>query len=391
MINKQLINEEVQEYITQNLYSDLSKLRFRKSPFNNISSLELVQQIQGKKIAQKKLPFLYNNNRIIYPPHLNLEQASSQSTALYKKKIIKGKNGIDLTGGTGIDCYFISENATNFFYVEPNYELLEIVKHNFFSLKKRDIHFINKTAEEFISENTQSFDFIYLDPSRRDVNKNKKIKIMDLSPNILDLQNQLFKFTSKIFIKLSPLLDLQKVIDQLPISNIYIVSVKNETKELVLELRSEKLEYLNNPYIHCVNLETKQPDFHFNWQDEKLSDTPSYSLPKSYLYQPNSSLLKSGAFKLIGNKFKLEKLHSNTHIYTSEKKIEDFPGRILSIIDKNFNPKKTNNKKFNIISKNYPIKPEEIKKKYNLIEGGDNYLIFTRSLEGNVCILAESI
>lgn len=391
VINAQLINKDVQEYINNNLYSNLSELIVKKSPFTGLSSLELVQQIQGKKIAQKKVPILYENNPIIYPPHINLEQASSQSTAIFKQSMITGKIGIDLTGGTGIDSFFLSENTEEFYYVEPNLELLEIVKHNFSVLGKKNVKFINKTAEDFISKNTCLFDFIYIDPSRRDENKNKKIELKDLLPNILNLLNKLFKFSTSIFIKLSPLLDLQRAIEQLPILKIYIISVKNETKELLVQLNPQNKMHPFNPYIHCVNLQSDQPDFCFYWQEEKISPTPSYSNPKSYLYLPNSSLLKSGAFKQISYKFKINKLHSNSHIYTSENKLENFPGRTFLIIDKNFNPKKSVHKKFNIISRNYPIKPEEIKKKYQLMDGGNKYLIFTRSLQRNHCILAEII
>lgn len=391
MINTHLLHKEVQEYIANHLNSNISELRFKKSPFTGISSFELIQQIQGKKISQKKFPFLYENNEIIYPPHINLEQASSQSTALFKQSIINGKTGIDLTGGTGIDSFFLSEQTKEFYYVEPNLDLLEIVKHNFTVLGKKNVNFINKTAEEFISSNSTHFDFIYLDPSRRDENKNKKIDLKDLFPNILNLKDTLFKFSKSIFSKLSPLLDLQRAIDQLPISKIYIVSIKNETKELIVQLNPEDKINLYNPYVHCINLESGQPDFCYFWQEEKISPIPSYSIPKSYLYIPNSSLLKSGAFKQLGIKFSIDKLHSNSHMYTSESKIENFPGRTFILIDKNFNPKKTSQKQFNIISRNYPLKPEEIKKKYKLVDGGTKYLIFTRSLQGNICMLAESI
>jgi hypothetical protein len=391
VINIQLTNKDVQEYIINNLHSDLSELRLKKSPFTGLSSLELIQQIQGKKIAQKKIPFLYENNQIIYPPHINLEQSSSQNTAIFKKSIIKGKTGVDLTGGSGIDSFFLSENTENFYFVEPNHELIEIVKHNFSILGKKNVKFINKTAEDFISDNTSLFDFIYIDPSRRDENKNKKIELKDLLPNILNLLSKFFKFSASIFIKLSPILDLQRAIEQLPILKIYIISVKNETKELLMQLAPESKINPSNPYVLCVNLLSTQPDFCFYWQEEKKSPSPTYSNPKSYLYLPNSSLLKSGAFKQICYKFKIDKLHSNSHIYTSVKKLEDFPGRTFLIIEKNFNPKKSIQKKFNIISRNYPLKPEEIKKKYQLMDGGNKYLIFTRSLQGNHCILAESI
>ncbi len=389
MINKNLLQKEVQHYISDNLNSDISILRMKKSPFKEVSSLEIVQQIQGKKIARSKFPFLLKEEEIIYPPHLNLEQASSESTAKFKQKLISEKKGADLTGGTGIDSYFISEQTEEFYYIEPNPELLETVKHNFSVLKRENCSFINKTAEDFLSENSSHFDFVYLDPSRRDENKNKKILLEDLIPNVFTLQEKLIETSSQVFIKLSPLLDLQQTIQQLPISDIHIISLKNEVKELLIKLNTEKEKTNENPLIHCYNLESGQPEFSLHWLEEKQAPTPSYSQPKSHLYIPNASILKSGAFKLIACKYDLEKLHPNTHIYTSDEIIPDFPGRIFLTLDSSFNPSKSERKKYNIIIRNYPLKIEEIKKKYKLTEGGDKYLIFTKTQDKNLCILAE--
>ncbi|MDR2121512.1 MAG: class I SAM-dependent methyltransferase [Flavobacteriaceae bacterium] len=389
MINKNLLNAEIQHYITENLKSDISVIRMKKSPFPGVSSLEIVQQIQGKKIAQTKFPFLADNNQIIYPPHLNLEQASSQSTARFKQKIISGRKGLDLTGGTGIDSFFLSTSSDEFYYVEPDWGLLEIVKHNFSVLGKKNIVFINQTAEEFLSENTHHFDFIYLDPSRRDKNKNKKVSLEDLLPNVILLQEKLLETAPSLFIKLSPLLDLQQAIDQLSVSAIFIVSLKNEVKELIVQLNKNPKNNDKDPFITCVNLETRQPYFSFHRLEEKRAENPEYSLPELYLYMPNASILKSGAFKLVGKKYNLKKLHPNTHIYTSKEIVPDFPGRIFTILDSHFNPQRSEQKKFTVISRNYPLKPEEIRKKYKLTEGGEKYLFFTRAKNDNLCILAE--
>ncbi|MGM5629533.1 class I SAM-dependent methyltransferase [Apibacter raozihei] len=388
MINQELLNKNVQKFITDNLRADLVSMRMKKSPFTGISSLELTQQIQGKKIAESKFPFLTKNDEIIYPPHLNLEQASSEITAKFKQTFISGKKGIDLTGGTGIDSLFLSQSSEIFYYVEPSKELLEITCHNFQKLNRNFIQSFNQTAENFLSENDEFFDFIYMDPSRRDFNKNKKFLLEDLIPNIIELQKDLISKSDQVYIKLSPLMDIQQTIEKINVSEIYLISVKNEMKELLVKLsKSDRKEF--NPTIHCVNLESNQPDFSFQWNDEKNSVTPIYSNPEQYLLFPNASIMKAGAFKLISHQFKLKKLESNTHIYTSNIKFENFPGRIFSIIDSNFNVKKSKIKTFNIICRNYPIKIEEIKNKYKLKEGGDKYLIFTQSLKKNLCILAE--
>lgn len=390
MINKNLLNKEVQKYITNNLSSDLSEIRLKKSPFKNVTSLEIVQQIQGKKIAITKFPFLTKQKNIIYPPHINLEQASSQSTALFKQKIIKGEKGIDLTGGTGIDSYFISEYAKEFYFIEPDVNLIDLVIHNFHALNRTHINFINNTAENFLNQNQDFFNFIYLDPSRRDENKNKKFLLEDLFPNILQIRDILTNKSTNIYIKLSPLLDIQKTVEQLNLSDIYILAVKNEVKELLVKLNPQT-SLNTNPHIHCFNLETFQPEFSFYKDEEKNITNVVFSSLEKYLFMPNNSILKSGAFKLISLRFNLKKLHPNTHLYTSDNFIENFPGRIFEIIETDFSPSKNIHNKYNIINRNYPLNTEQIKKKYSIKEGGENYIFFTRTINKNICFLAKRI
>lgn len=390
MINKNLLDKEVQKYITNNLSSDLSEIRLKKSPFKNVTSLEIVQQIQGKKIALTKFPFLNKQKNIIYPPHINLEQASSQSTALFKQKIIKGEKGIDLTGGTGIDSYFISEYAKEFYFIEPDVNLMDLVIHNFHALNRAHINFINNTAENFLDQNQDFFNFIYLDPSRRDENKNKKFLLEDLFPNILQIRDILTNKSTNVYIKLSPLLDIQKTIEQLNLSDIYILAVKNEVKELLVKLNPQT-SFNTNPHIHCFNLETFQPEFSFYKDEEKNITNVVFSSPEKYLFMPNNSILKSGAFKLISLRFNLKKLHPNTHLYTSDNFIENFPGRFFEIIETDFSPSKNIHNKYNIINRNYPLNTEQIKKKYSIKEGGENYIFFTRTINKNICFLAKRI
>ncbi|WP_260209441.1 class I SAM-dependent methyltransferase [Apibacter adventoris] len=390
MINKNLLDKEVQKYIVDNLSSDLSEIRLKKSPFKNVTSLEIVQQIQGKKIAITKFPFLSKQKNIIYPPHINLEQASTQSTALFKQKIIKGEKGIDLTGGTGIDSYFISEYAKEFYFIEPDVNLMDLVIHNFQALNRTHINFINNTAENFLNQNQDFFNFIYLDPSRRDENKNKKFLLEDLFPNILQIRDILTNKSTNVYIKLSPLLDIQKTVEQLNLSDIYILAVKNEVKELLVKLNPQT-SLNTNPHIHCFNLETFQPEFSFYKDEEKNITNVVFSSLEKYLFMPNNSILKSGAFKLISLRFNLKKLHPNTHLYTSDNFIENFPGRIFEIIETDFSPSKNIHNKYNIINRNYPLNTEQIKKKYSIKEGGENYIFFTCTINKNICFIAKRI
>ncbi|KQK25816.1 methyltransferase [Chryseobacterium aquaticum] len=379
-MKREILNSEIQEYINANLNADLHSLLLKKSPFPEVSMQEIVQQIKGKQVAQKKFPFLLKEG-IIFPPQLNLEQSSSDKTALYKSKILKGKKFIDLTSGFGIDAYYLSQNFEDITLVEQNPELLQIVQHNWSILGKKAT-FINIKLEDFLVENKESFDVIYLDPARRDNNRNKVFLLEDLSPNILEIQDKLLSISKQVVIKLSPLIDLKYLVSVLKnVIQIDIIAVKNDVKEIVVFLSNENSDKIK---CHCINLDIGESDFQFYFGDEENA-LAEFSEPEKFIYIPNNTILKAGIFNLISDKFKLKKLHPNTHIYTSEIRINDFPGRIfeMEVVDGKQIKKKG---QFNIISKNYPLKPEEIKKKHSLKDGGNDYLIFTQSKKGKIIL-----
>lgn len=379
MVNK-LLHSDVQKYINANLNTDLHSLLLKKSPFSEVSMQEIVQQIKGRQVAQKKFPFLLKEG-IIFPPQLNLEQASSEKTALYKSEILKGKKFIDLTSGFGIDAYYLSENFDEVTLVEQNSELLEIVENNW-AVLGRKAKFINQKLEDFLNENEEKYDVIYLDPARRDNNKNKVFLLEDLSPNILEIQERLLSISDEVVIKLSPLIDLKYLVSVLQdISRIDIIALKNDVKEVVVFLSNGNSGEI---ICNCVNLESGESTFTYKFGQEENAQS-EYAEPEKFLYIPNNSILKAGIFNLISERFNLKKFHPNTHLYTSNEKVEDFPGRILEIemVDNKQIKKKS---QFNIISKNYPLKPDEIKKKYGLKDGGDEYLIFTQSKKGKIIV-----
>lgn len=380
----EILNKEVQNYINANLETDLQSLLLKKSPFSEVSMQEMVQQIKGKKVAHRKFPFLLKEN-IVFPPNLNLEQASSQSTAEFKADNLNGKKFLDLTCGFGIDAYFLSQNFEEITLVEKNPELLDVVKHNWKILNKKAT-FVNENLEHFLAKNSESFDVIYLDPARRDSEKNKKFLLEDLSPNLLEIQDQLLEISSQIIIKLSPLIDISYLISVLKnVAKIQIIAVRNEVKELIVFL--EKARKGDDVEISCINLESDDAEFAFQFKEEKTA-VSAFSEPQQFLYIPNNAVLKSGAFNLISQFFNGKKLHPNTHFYTSDKRIERFPGRILEInmIDSKHIRK---GEKYNIISKNYPLSPDEIKKKYKILDGGNCYLIFTQTQNRKIILKSQ--
>ncbi len=379
-VGSKVLNKEIQNYINANLNTDLHTLLLKKSPFPEVSMHEIVQQIKGKQVAERKFPFLLKEG-ILFPPQLNLEQSSSEKTALYKSEFLKGNKFIDLTSGFAIDAFYLSQNFDNITLIEQNTELLKIVENNW-GILGRKAKFINLKLEEFLKENQEHFDVIYLDPARRDEQKNKVFLLEDLSPDILEIQEKLRSISNQVVIKLSPLIDLKYLVSVLPgISRIDIIALKNDVKEVVVFLSNDNTDKI---ICNCVNLESNESVFSFTFGEEETTQS-EYSEPERYIYIPNHSILKAGVFNLISQKFGLKKLHPNSHIYTSSERIEDFPGRILEMesVDSKSIKKKS---QFNIITKNYPLKPEEIKKKYGLKDGGDQYLIFTQSKKGKIIL-----
>jgi precorrin-6B methylase 2 len=383
------LQKEIQRYIYESRKSDFRKISLQKSPFPNVSSAELAQQIKARQIAESKFPSFYKTENLIYPPGLNLEQSSSELTAQYKSNLVSGKLMADLTSGFGVDSFAFSKRFSQVISVEKNENLNEIVAHNLKKLGRENIRIVSSGFEEFLNQNpNQKFDLIYLDPSRRK-NTQRKFRLEDLEPDILIWMNRFFEQTEKLMVKLSPLLDLSAAVNELKfVHEIHIVAVKNEVKELLLACRDSQNE---NPLIHCVNLNSNQENFRFYKSEESEAES-KFSIPKKYIYEPNAAVLKSGAFKLAGERFGLGKLHPNTHLYTSEDLKKEFPGKIYEVEAELKNPKKEIEKRpFHLLAKNYPLKTEEIRKKYKTKEGIGETLIFTKSIDGNHIFKAKRI
>lgn len=380
------MNAEIQDFISKNLTINISELLLKKPVFEQVSNKELAQQIIGRNVALKKFPFLAIDG-ILFPPQLNLEQASSQATAEFKAEMMSGNYFLDLTCGFGIDAFFISKQFAEVTLVEQNENLLNLVKHNW-NVLGRKAHFVHQNLEDFLQENTQKFDLIYIDPARRDQENKKKFLLEDLSPNLLKINDLLLSISDKILIKLSPLIDLKYLLTTLSfIERIDIVAVKNEVKEILIFQNKHKKD--EKTLCRCVNLQSEEPIFSFYFENTENMQV-NYSIPQSFIYIPNNSLLKSGAFNLISTHFGIKKLHFNTHLYTSDEIISNFSGRILKI--KPISSKEIEkNGQYNIISKNYPISADEIKKKYKIKDGGRNYLIFTQSIRGKEIILGTPL
>lgn len=349
-------------------------------------------QLDFTKSIEKKVPEWFLNGQVIPYQSVNLEQSSSEKTALYKAKYLSGKIGIDLTGGLGVDSYFISKGFEKFIHNEPSSELSEIVQHNFKNLRVSNVDFTQYKAEEFPLD--KHFDWVYLDPSRRDSNANRLYKIEDCLPDLTEIQENLLTYSDAIMVKYSPMLDIKLALSKLNnVSDVIILAEKNEVKELVFILRRD---YTSEPKVTCVNLDSGQEEFTFSYTEE-TSQQAHYSAPKGFLYEPNATILKAGAFNTVATRFNLQKLAPNSHLYTSEELKTYFPGRLFSIkAVTNFDKKSLNSivkqGKANIACRNFPLKPEEIRKQLKWKDGGDIYLFFTENFEGQkLAIVTEKV
>lgn len=379
---EKLLSPSVQDYISQHIHVDISQFLLKKSPFPEVSPQEIATQIKGKKVASKKFPSLDIPN-ILFPPQLNLEQTSSETTAKYKSQLVEGERFIDLTTGFGIDAFFLQKKFQHTTLVERNDDLLALVAHNWRTLGAFATY-IHADLEEFLKQNNTIFDCIYLDPARRNQDKRKVFLLEDLSPNILAIMNNLLKLGKKILIKLSPLIDIHYLLSQiLYIQEIHLIAVKNEMKEVLLLIENTEIEK-ENVKIVCANLETSEPIFTAKYGE--IEETVSaFGHTQTWLYMPNSTLQKAGATTLLGKIFELQKLHPNTQLLTGKKEIQNFPGRKWKV--QQIQPKSLKKgQKANIISKNYPMTPEQIKNKYKLKDGGEQYLIFTQDMSGKIVL-----
>ena len=391
-MNINILNKEVQDFINHNLKSDITKLILKGSPFNDVSIQEIAEQIVSKNKCEVKLPTWFNQKNSYYPNKVNIEQTSSEITANYKANLVSGKKIIDITGGFGVDSYCFSKKIEDVTYCEINEELVDIVSYNLQLLNVKNISTYHINGITYLENNNKIFDWIYADPSRRNDDKGKVFLLNDCEPNIPKNLNFLFTKTDNILLKLSPILDIKSVLNELIfVKEVHVIAVENEVKELLLILEKN---YNQNTYIQTINI-TKKDFQKFNFSLD-INYLATFSEPKKYLYEPNAAILKSGEFNQVSEKFKIDKLHKHSHLYTSDNLIE-FPGRRFKIIEslpynKKELKKRLPTKKANITTRNFPETVAKIRKNTGIKDGGNQYLFFTTDCNNkHIILLCEKI
>ncbi|MBQ2188655.1 MAG: SAM-dependent methyltransferase [Bacteroidales bacterium] len=395
------MNTATRDFIESHLKDDVRQLALHKFP-DDVDKVLVLNQIEARQLLSKKVPTWASNPDLLFPRHLSLEQCSSELTAKYKASLVENGNVfVDLTGGLGIDSYFLSEKFKTSYYVENQKELCDLAEHNF-AVLGRKITIVNSDAETFLNQNLR-FDLIFIDPARRDIYNRKMVSLHDCSPDVVDLvetHGRASLHGTTMLIKLSPMLDISMIINELSnIAEIHIVSVKNECKEVLVKIEPGfygEIEYF------CVDLnlvETRHDtSLQFTENDEKSAIPTFATTIRKYLYEPNASIMKSGAFKLISQRFGIDKLYVNSHLYTSDNLISDFPGRVFEVVG--FAPfnKKVKKELLNditeasVATRNFPLTANELRKTLNLKESDRNFVFGTTMMgEKKVVILCKKI
>lgn len=381
------MNTATRDFIESHLKDDVRQLALQKFP-EYVDKTLVLNQIEARQLLQKKVPSWASNPDLLFPKHLSIEQCSSELTAKYKTSLVEnGDVFVDLTGGLGIDSYFLSEKFKTSYYVENQKELCELAEHNF-AVLGRKITVVNSDAETFCWDVACRVhpDLIFIDPARRDVYNRKMVSLHDCTPDVVDIVG-MWRAASvnTVMIKLSPMLDISMIINELPnIEKIHIVAVKNECKEVLVLLRPD---YDGEITIHCVDLSPAGTRHALSLQyaiNDESAAIPTFATTiKKYLYEPNAALMKAGAFKLVSQRFGIDKLHINSHLYTSDNLIPDFPGRIFEVVSSAPFGKKIKKEllkdvtEASVAVRNFPLSANELRKSLNLKESDNNFVFGT--------------
>ena len=383
-----ILTTEIQKYINSQLGVAITKLALQKNPFPEVNWISILNQIAAKSKAKDKLPTYFSTENIIYPSKISVEQTSSEKTAYYKSEIVNGDSLFDITGGFGVDCLFFAKRIKKVTHCEIDVELSAIVSHNFKQFGIENVNCIAGDSFEILSNHKDKLNWIYIDPSRRNDLKGKVFMLKDCLPNVPELLSFYFSKADNILIKTAPILDISAGLSELTkVKRIHIVAIDNEVKELLWELQAE---FVGHPVIKTVNIVHETEEI-FEFELNVNIDSPVLELPKNYLYEPNSAIMKSGGFNEIGIQYSLGKLHPHSHLYTSTECIY-FPGRTFEIqkvfpYSKKEMKAHLENTKANVTTRNFPDSVDDIRKKWKIKDGGTTYCFFTTDLNNDKIVL----
>ena len=368
-----ITNEATRLFISQHANDNVRTLALSAHGKPDIDLPFALDQIAGRQTARRKLPSWYGIDGIVFPPHLSLEQCSSEATALYKQSLVErllcrdagSASFVDLTGGFGVDFSFLASRFGKAIYVERQQRLCDITTHNFKLLGLTQAEVVCGEAESWL-KSMPSVDLVYLDPARRDNQGARTFAIADCTPDVVSLKSLLLEKASKVMIKLSPMLDWRKAVADLGtanVSQVHIVSVDNECKELLVIMSGRQADEVE---VCCVNILTTN--------QTQTSTTSEPSPQQHYLYEPNASIMKAGCYALVEERYAIAQIAPNSHLFVADTLVDDFPGRVFAV-----ERVSTMNKRelrttlegisrANIAVRNFPMTAVELGKRLPLLE-----------------------
>ena len=371
-----MTNQKTLDFIREHIDDDVKLLALQGCKEPDVDMVYALHQIAGHQKAKTKIPSWAAMANVVYPPHLAMEQCSSEATARYKAQIAgKGQFFVDLTAGFGVDMAFISQGFKQAVHVERQEQLCAISSHNYKLLGLNHIEVVCGDGVSYLHTMPHA-DLIYIDPARRDEHGARTYGIADCTPNVLELLDEMLEKADRLMIKLSPMLDWRKAVADVRFAReVHIVSVDNECKELLLVVSRQEAPLK----VFCVN---NNEVFKYDLQEQEPCAMP---LPESFrfLYEPNASVMKAGCFDLIARRFGVVQLDKNSHLFVSETEAGAFPGRHF-IIEKIVSMNKRELKmalegidRANIAVRNFPMSVAELRKRLRLKDGGDVYIFAT--------------
>lgn len=379
-----MIDKYTQDFIREHAGDDVRSLALQAARYPEVDMRVAATQIEGRRLAKSKLPAWAAVEGVIYPVRLSMEQCSSEATARYKASLVQGTRLADLTGGFGIDCSYMSEQFAHTTYVERNEELCAIATHNFALLGKA-IEVRQGQCEEMLDTLPEQ-DWIFLDPARRDRGGNKVVALSDCEPDVCALEPLLLQKSGHVMVKCSPMLDISQAIGQLhSVTEVHVVAVAGECKELLFVLDRDKRS--SEIRLCTVNIQGERMQAFDYLLGEEAETTCHYANRLGqYLYEPNSALMKAGCYRLPAQRYGLDKLHPNTHLYTSDTLVEGFPGRVFKVEGCHGFSKKElkalDCRQANLAVRNFPEHVDTLRKRLRIGDGGATYLFATTLHDG---------
>ena len=387
------INESTRTYILRHQDEDVNALALRGSKDTSVNMPFALQQIAGRQKAKHKLPEFYANPDVLYPQQVSMEQCSSSATAQYKSGLFGGALMADLSGGFGVDTFAFARTFGQCHYVEPSPKLCDLVRHNaaVMGLQNIDIH---KGSMEEVLPTLPAADLLYVDPSRRDRLGRRVVTIADCTPDLTQWKDRMLALSPLVLAKLSPMLDIQDTLRQLPeTSAVHVVAVRGECKELLFLLSRG---WCAEPAIHAVNItDGHVDDFTFNNTEEREAAPAMASSLERYLLEPDAAILKAGAFKTVAVRHHLRKLHQHTHLYTCDQPPTNFPGRVFEVTEvvdfhkRSLGQQLKNIRQANVAVRNFPIGADNLRRKLNMADGGEVFLFGATTTDGLKLIVAR--